>query len=213
MKKALLITALILATSPSIAYADTYSSVDSNGKVVNSIVCDASVCGANGSWNGIGPDGNKLVLQTTNSSAGVITQQDKQVTYSQSTNNFTVITSQSTSTFVAPTPAPQNHAISIQPPVINIVQVPVASEIVDTSTITTVDCTVPSNALDPLCIATGDPVPYDISLNPIPIDPSELNNVAYAYAVTDTQLVAKLISQQATKSKLNSLQGKGVQIL
>jgi len=212
MKKALLITTLILATSPSIAYADTYSSVDSNGKVVNSIVCDASVCGANGSWNGIGPDGNKLVLQTTNSSAGVITQQDKQVTYSQSTNNFTVITSQSTSTFVAPTSAPQNHAISIQPPVINIVQVPIASEIVDTSTITTVDCTDPSNALDPLCTATGDPVPYDITSEPIATD-SGLTGVQLEQQIALTQATVNLMQQQLITRKINSLQGKGVQVL
>jgi hypothetical protein len=63
MKKKLFYTTTavaILASAP--AYADTYASIDANGNITNTLACDASVCGAGGAWNGIAPDGGKLVL-------------------------------------------------------------------------------------------------------------------------------------------------------
>ena len=41
----------------------TYAVVDENGLVTNIIVCDASVCGANGIWSGIMPNDNPLAGQ------------------------------------------------------------------------------------------------------------------------------------------------------
>jgi hypothetical protein len=66
MKKKLFYTTTavaLLASAP--AYADTYASVDANGNITNTLACDASVCGAGGSWNGVAPDGGRLVLMTT----------------------------------------------------------------------------------------------------------------------------------------------------
>ena len=63
MKKKLFYTTTavaLLASAP--AYADTYASIDSNGKITNTLSCDVSVCGSNGLWNGIAPDGGTLVL-------------------------------------------------------------------------------------------------------------------------------------------------------
>jgi hypothetical protein len=240
MKKALLFTTLIFASSTSIAQADTYVSVDSNGNVTNSIVCDASVCGSSGSWHGVGPDGNKLVLQSINSNSGFISQQDKQVNYSQNTNSFTVVatlpqdnaaivTNNNSQPTVVETAAPikvvqkLNPIVTttvIQAPPQDVIKPNVDVVVVSSATVLNqpiligqpVNCTDPANYTDISCLFAGstDPVPYDISKNPIPIDPFVLSNPAFDYVIKNTQLTIQSIIQQATINKLNRIQGRGV---
>ena len=76
--------------------------IDSTGKVYGVIVCDNSVCGANGSWGGVMPveymgcpAGCRLVLQTsadpqTGNVAGWRSQAGTDVFYNEQTNTFSV---------------------------------------------------------------------------------------------------------------------------
>lgn len=70
MKTLLKLTSVLLFSSTiftSYSYADedqaTYAVVNAQGVVTNVIVCGPAVCGPNGSWGGVAPDGGKLVLQ------------------------------------------------------------------------------------------------------------------------------------------------------
>lgn len=70
MKKLLKLILVVLVSSTIFTgsvYADenqaTYAVVNAQGVVTNVIVCGPAVCGPNGSWGGVAPDGGKLVLQ------------------------------------------------------------------------------------------------------------------------------------------------------
>jgi len=216
MKKALLITTLILASSTSVAYADTYASVDANGNVTNIISCTASVCGAGGSWGGIAPDGNKLVLQSSGISGGLLTQQNQTVNYSQNTNTFTVTQTASPSTnagapvasitVAAPAAPIALVRTFVAPPQPVFTPQPIVTEsqpiITQTETTTpvetaTVDCTDIANSLNVECLTLGssDPVPYNITKNPIPID-SGLTGTQLQQAITNTQNTINLMLNQ-----------------
>jgi hypothetical protein len=76
-----------------------WASVDNSGVVVNVIVCQASVCGANGSWGGLDPSGNKLVPQTAgnpvtgdvNGTAGYIGNPETGSVVVENNGRFTII--------------------------------------------------------------------------------------------------------------------------
>jgi hypothetical protein len=60
----ILLTTIIFSSLSSLpAHAETYAVVDENGLVTNIIACDASVCGANGTWSGVMPNDNPLAGQ------------------------------------------------------------------------------------------------------------------------------------------------------
>jgi hypothetical protein len=78
----------------------TYAVVDSSGVVTNVIVCQASVCGSSGSWNGTMPSdtpwaGQKLVLQvpahpeTGKNQGSVIGTPENPVKYDSQSQTFT----------------------------------------------------------------------------------------------------------------------------
>lgn len=76
-----------------------WASVDSNGVVVNVIVCQVSVCGQEGSWSGKDPNGNKLVQQTSGNpvtgdtlgTSGYIGNPDGSSVVTESNGVFTII--------------------------------------------------------------------------------------------------------------------------
>ena len=76
-----------------------WASVDNSGVVVNVIVCQASVCGQDGSWAGKDPAGNKLVPQTagnavtgdTGGTAGYIGNPDTGSVVIENNGRFTII--------------------------------------------------------------------------------------------------------------------------
>lgn len=66
LSKVLLITTIFSSMFAIPAYAEaeaTYAVVDESGLVTNIIVCASSVCGSNGTWNGIMPNDNSLAGQ------------------------------------------------------------------------------------------------------------------------------------------------------
>ena len=79
-----------------------WASVDNSGVVVNVIVCQASVCGANGSWGGLDPSGNKLVPQTAgnpvtgdvNGTSGYIGNPETGSVVVENNGRFTIIESE-----------------------------------------------------------------------------------------------------------------------
>jgi hypothetical protein len=76
-----------------------WASVDSNGVVVNVLVCQVSVCGQEGSWSGKDPSGNKLVQQTsgnpvtgdTHGTSGYIGNPDGSSVVTENNGIFTII--------------------------------------------------------------------------------------------------------------------------
>jgi hypothetical protein len=116
MKKVFLVlsifaTILTPISFTSSAYADgcssdnpcaSYASVDSNGVVTNTMVCQASVCGNGGSWNSVMPSdtpwaGQKIVLQNSTNPdgsgqalGGYNSSSNSQVTYNSQSNVFTL---------------------------------------------------------------------------------------------------------------------------
>jgi len=104
ISKVLLITFALVNVSAISANAGegeaTYAVVDSSGVVTNVIVCQASVCGSSGSWNGTMPSdtpwaGQKLVLQvpahpeTGKNQGSVIGTPENPVKYDSQSQTFT----------------------------------------------------------------------------------------------------------------------------
>jgi hypothetical protein len=85
-----------------------WASVDSNGVVVNVIVCQVSVCGQEGSWSGKDASGNKLVQQTAGNSAtgdtlgtsGYIGNPDGSSVVTENNGVFTIIEGQTKTSIV-----------------------------------------------------------------------------------------------------------------